>query len=45
MAKITFTSGDNAATQEYEPNLMIDRCPLCGITLKDDFCLKCGYRK
>ena len=45
IAKITFTSGDNAATQEYKPHLVIDRCPLCGITLNEDFCPKCGYRK
>ena len=45
IAKITFTSGVNAATQEFEPNLVIDRCPLCGITLKDGVCPKCGYRK
>ena len=45
IAKITFTSGDNAATQEYEPHLKIDRCPLCGITLKDIICPKCGYKK
>ena len=45
IAKITFTSGDNAATQEYETHLVIDRCPLCGITLTDNFCPKCGYKK
>jgi len=45
IAKITFASGDNAATQEYKPYLVIDRCPLCGVTLKDSACLKCGYRK
>ena len=45
IAKITFISGDNAATQEFKPNLVIDRCPLCGITLKDNVCPKCGYKK
>ncbi len=44
IAKITFTSGVNAASEEYEPKLDIDRCPLCGITLVDGVCPKCGYR-
>ncbi len=45
IAKITFTSGVNAATQEYTPTKTIDRCPLCGIALVDGVCPKCGYRK
>ena len=46
ISKITFTSGVNAATQDYEVNKTIDRCPLCGITLGvDGVCPKCGYRK
>lgn len=45
IAKITFTSGGNAATQEFETHLKIDRCPLCGITMKNDVCPKCGYKK
>ena len=38
IAKITFTSGVNAASQEYKPQGTVDRCPLCGIALdeKDD---------
>ncbi len=32
-AKITFISGVNAGSEEYEPKLNIDRCPLCGITM------------
>ncbi len=44
IAKITFTSGVNAASEEYEPQLNIDRCPLCGITTVNGVCPKCGYR-
>ncbi len=44
IAKITFTSGVNAASEEYEPKLDIDRCPLCGITMVNGVCPKCGYR-
>ena len=29
IAKITFTSGVNAASQDYHVNNTIDRCPLC----------------
>lgn len=46
IAKITFTSGVNAASQEYKPYGTIDRCPLCGIALNNNgTCPKCGYRK
>ena len=46
IAKITFTSGVNAASQEYETNKEMDRCPLCGIALDENgVCPKCGYRK
>ncbi len=45
IAKITFTSGVNAASQEYPTAGTKERCPLCGIALKDDACPKCGYRK
>ncbi len=46
IAKITFTSGVNAACEEYEPKNNIDRCPLCGIALNEDgVCTKCGYKK
>jgi len=45
IAKITFTSGVNAASQEYEVNGSQDRCPLCGIKMGEDgICPKCGYR-
>ena len=46
IAKITFTSGMNGATEEYIPKNAIDRCPLCGIALNENgACSKCGYKK
>ena len=46
ISKITFTSGVNAASQEYEPTNTIERCPLCGIALDENGrCPKCGYKK
>ena len=46
IAKITFTSGVNAASAEFDINGTIDRCPLCGIALDENgVCPKCGYRK
>ncbi|MCI6907763.1 MAG: rubredoxin, partial [Clostridiales bacterium] len=46
IAKLTFTSGVNAASEEFETKKTIDRCPLCGIALNENgVCPKCGYRK
>jgi 6-pyruvoyltetrahydropterin/6-carboxytetrahydropterin synthase len=45
IVKLTFSSGVNAATQEYAPGKTIDRCPLCGVTMVDGVCPKCGYKK
>lgn len=46
IARITFSSGVNAATQEYKPGKTIDRCPRCGVALDENgVCPKCGYRK
>lgn len=46
IAKITFTSGVNAASQEYKIADSWDRCPLCGIALNENgICPKCGYRE
>lgn len=46
VAKITFTSGVNAASEEYKPHREIARCPLCGIALDENGrCPKCGYQK
>ena len=46
IVKLTFTSGVNAATQEFPSHTSIDRCPLCGIALDENgVCPKCGYKK
>ena len=46
IVKLTFTSGVNAASEEFEPNLNTERCPLCGIALNENgVCPKCGYKK
>ena len=46
IAKITFTSGVNAASAEFLARKVIDRCPLCGISLDENgVCPKCGYKK
>ena len=46
IVKLTFTSGVNAASQEFTPAGTVDRCPLCGIALDENgVCPKCGYRK
>ena len=46
IAKITFTSGVNGASEEFTPDKSIDRCPLCGIALNENgVCPKCGYKK
>lgn len=48
ITKITFSSGDNSATERYKScNLeSMDRCPYCGVALDEDgVCYKCGYVK
>ena len=46
IVKLTFTSGGNAASEEYVPKRSMDRCPLCGIAMDENgVCPKCGYRK
>ena len=45
ISKITFTSGDNTASCEYNTNNKTDRCPLCGISLVKGVCPRCGYKK
>lgn len=45
IVRLTFTSGVNAATQEFASHTSIDRCPLCGIALDEDGkCPKCGWK-
>lgn len=44
IAKLTFSSGVNKATMEYEPEIHLERCPICGVELDGDgVCPKCGY--
>lgn len=46
IVKLTFTSGVNAASAEFEVNKTMDRCPLCGIAMNEHgVCPKCGYKK
>ena len=46
IVKITFNSGDNTASPEFQTERSMDRCPMCGISMgKDGVCPKCGYRK
>ncbi len=46
IAKITFTSGVNAASMSFDTHNVIDLCPLCGIALNEEgVCPKCGYKK
>ena len=46
ISKISFTSGDNKASEEFMVCDTQDRCPLCGIALDEDgVCHKCGYKK
>lgn len=46
IAKLTFTSGVNAASQEYAVHSIIERCPLCGIALNENgLCPKCSYQR
>ena len=46
IAKLTFKSGANKASQEYNPEHHFDRCPLCGVKLDENGrCYKCGYHR
>ena len=46
IAKLTFVSGVNTASAEFNTKNNIDRCPLCGIALDENgVCPKCGYKK
>ena len=44
IAKITFSSGANEASEEFTVGKSRERCPLCGIALDENgTCPKCGY--
>ena len=46
IVKITFRSGDNTASECFEVDRTIDRCPCCGITMGENgVCPKCGCRR
>ena len=46
IVKLTFTSGVNAASCEFDPAEERRRCPLCGVSLDaNGKCPKCGYKK
>ncbi|MGL5355303.1 MAG: 6-pyruvoyl trahydropterin synthase family protein [Cetobacterium sp.] len=46
ISKITFSSGVNVASEEFNTNNVMHLCPLCGISLdKNNVCIKCGYKK
>lgn len=46
IAKLTFKSGANKASQEYDSQAHFERCPLCGVKLDESGkCYKCGYVK
>ena len=46
IAKITFTSGVNAASCEFPVSGTVERCPLCGVALDENgVCPKCGWKK
>lgn len=45
IVRLTFTSGDNAATEEFTKVEEKRRCPKCGVLLDENgVCSKCGYR-
>ena len=44
IVKLTFTSGVNAATEEFKADKGIECCPCCGIALNEfGVCEKCGF--
>ena len=45
IVKLTFVSGDNTASEEYNVLGTMDRCPCCGVAMENGVCPKCGYRK
>jgi len=46
ISKITFTSGQNGASEEFSVSGTKERCPRCGVYLDENgLCHKCGYQK
>lgn len=46
VAKLTFSSGVNKASQCYPVKLHLEKCPVCGVALdKSGKCPKCGWEK
>ena len=46
IAKLTFSSGVNCASQEYAPKNRLNKCPLCGVALgRNAKCPKCGWER
>lgn len=46
ISKITFQSGDNMASEEYDVTGTVERCPKCGVKLNENgVCPKCGFKE
>lgn len=45
IVKLTFTSGANEASACFPSHLKLERCPRCGIALRNGVCGKCGWRQ
>lgn len=46
IVKLTFTSVENAASEEFTTKNNIERCPLYGIALGENgVCTKCEYKR
>lgn len=46
IAKLTFSSGVNKASQCYDTCKHFERCPICGVALDESGrCPKCGWKK
>ncbi|MCQ2495648.1 MAG: 6-carboxytetrahydropterin synthase [Lachnospiraceae bacterium] len=46
ISRISFTSGDNTASEDFPVRKSVDRCPYCGVALDENgVCYKCGYLK
>lgn len=46
IVKLTFRSGDNTASECFNVERPVDRCPCCGITMGENgICPKCGCKR